>query len=117
MSGILCALADLSATGAKEVVLSEDGARISVFVVQHEGKVLGYVNSCPHARLPLNWRDDQFFDVTKQYLFCANHSARFDIQTGQCVRGPCKGQALKPYPVSVVGQNIIAAPPGDPPQA
>lgn len=108
MTRLLCRFADLEPTGAKEVVFDHDGARVSVFVVKHGGQVLGYVNSCPHARLPLNWRDDQFFDVTHQYLLCANHSALFDIGSGQCVRGPCKGQSLTPYPVRVDGANVVA---------
>jgi nitrite reductase/ring-hydroxylating ferredoxin subunit len=108
MTQLLCRLTDLDATGGKEIVLNHDGERISVFVVKHGTGVVGYVNSCPHARLPLNWRDDHFFDITGLYLFCANHSAAFDVQTGQCVRGPCKGQSLTPYPVALVGPNIIA---------
>lgn len=107
MTRILCNRADLEATGAKEIIFEQDGQRISVFVVKHADKIVGYVNSCPHARLPLNWRDDHFFDVTGLYLLCANHSAFFDIATGQCVRGPCKGQALTPYPVAFDGQKIV----------
>ncbi|MBL8642561.1 MAG: Rieske 2Fe-2S domain-containing protein [Rhodospirillaceae bacterium] len=110
MTRELCQLADLEATGAKEIVfIDEPGARTSVFVVKHGGTVRGYVNSCPHARLPLNFRDDQFFDVTKQYILCANHAAYFDIQTGQCVRGPCKGKSLQDFPVTVSGQAILQA--------
>ncbi|MDX2143803.1 MAG: Rieske (2Fe-2S) protein [Rhodospirillaceae bacterium] len=108
MKHVLCRLADLDATGAKEIVREEQGERLSVFVVKHGAGVIGYVNSCPHARLPLNWRDDHFFDVTKHYILCANHSATFDIATGQCVRGPCKGQALRPYRVAIEGEAIVA---------
>jgi nitrite reductase/ring-hydroxylating ferredoxin subunit len=107
MTRILCRLADLEATGAKEIIRDLDGERLSVFVVRHGGQVLGYVNSCPHARLPLNWREDHFFDVTGQYLLCANHSAYFDIATGQCVRGPCKGKSLTAYAVDIDGDNVI----------
>jgi nitrite reductase/ring-hydroxylating ferredoxin subunit len=101
MTDALCTLADLEATGAKEVILTTDGQRLSVVVVTFQGKVHAYVNSCPHARLPLNWRDDQFFDPTGQYLFCANHAASFDVATGQCMRGPGKGKMLSPFPVRV----------------
>lgn len=109
MSTALCRLAALDATGAKEIVLTDAaGGRLSVFVVRHGAGIVGYVNSCPHARLPLNWRDDHFFDVSGQYLLCANHSAYFDVATGQCVRGPCKGQSLKPYPVTIAGADVVA---------
>jgi nitrite reductase/ring-hydroxylating ferredoxin subunit len=108
MSRRLCSLADLDATGAKEIVLDDGGVRLPVFVVRHGDAVLGYVNSCPHARLPLNWRDDVFFDVTRSYLLCANHGAHFDIDSGDCIRGPCKGKSLTRYPVRVVDGEVFA---------
>ena len=109
MSRHLCTLADLDATGGKEVIWVENDQRTSVFVVRYQDRIYGYVNSCPHARLPLNWRDDAFFDNDGLYLFCANHAASFDVATGVCVRGPGKGKSLTPYPVRIEGQNVIAA--------
>ncbi|EXB20413.1 hypothetical protein J535_1163 [Acinetobacter baumannii 1429530] len=32
---------------------------------------------------------------------CAHHSAMFDITTGECVDGPCKGHYLKAVPIDV----------------
>lgn len=107
MSEVLCALADLDATGAKEIIRTDGKVRATMFVVRHDGKVYGYVNSCPHVRLPLNWSDDVFFDAGHTYIVCANHAARFDVATGLCVRGPCKGQALTPVPVHIEGENVI----------
>lgn len=109
MTRDLCALTELDATGAREVVYNDEtGARVAVFVIKQGDDIVGYVNSCPHARLPLNWRDDMFFDVSGRYILCANHSAYFDIPTGQCVRGPCKGKSLTPYPVSVNNGRVVA---------
>jgi nitrite reductase/ring-hydroxylating ferredoxin subunit len=110
MTEALCTLADLEATGAKEILLTSDGQRHSVLVVTFQGEFYAYVNSCPHARLPLNWQDDQFFDTSRQYLFCANHAASFDVATGQCVRGPGKGKSLQPYPIKVVDGVVYASP-------
>jgi nitrite reductase/ring-hydroxylating ferredoxin subunit len=110
MTRVLCQLADLEATGAKEIIFNDDdGARISVFVARYGGKIVGFVNSCPHARLPLNFRDDQFFDVTGHYILCANHAAYFDVYTGQCVRGPCKGKSLQQFTVKVVDGTVLQA--------
>ena len=106
---VLCRLADLDATGAKEIVLEKDGGRFPIFVIRSAGRIVGYVNSCPHVRLPLNWRDDVFFDVSGSFLFCANHCAQFEPLTGLCLRGPCKGQSLTPYPVRVEGDAIVSA--------
>ncbi len=104
---VLCRLADLDATGAKEIVLERNGARLPVFVAKGESRIFGYVNSCPHARLPLNWREDAFFDVSRTYLFCANHGAHFALDTGLCLRGPCKGQSLTPFSIHVIGDVVI----------
>ncbi|MSO72774.1 MAG: Rieske (2Fe-2S) protein [Rhodospirillaceae bacterium] len=106
---VLCRLTDLDATGAREIVLDRDGARFPVFVVRVGAEIRGYVNSCPHARLPLNWKEDAFFDAMRSHLVCANHGARFDILTGKCLRGPCKGQSLVQFPVRVKGERIVAA--------
>ncbi len=105
---VLCRLSDLDATGAKEIVLARDGGRYAFFVIRYEGRILGFENSCPHARLPLNWTDDRFFDISGTYLFCANHGAVFDPLTGLCTRGPCKGQSLKSFPLRVDGEVVIA---------
>jgi nitrite reductase/ring-hydroxylating ferredoxin subunit len=111
MADILCRLSDLDATGAKEIILDDAGVRLAVFVVNVGGRILGYVNSCPHVRLPLNWKEDSFFDISRSFLFCANHGAHFDAMTGLCIRGPCKGQSLRPFPVRVEGENILSADP------
>lgn len=103
----LCALAELNTTGAKEIVLTRDGGRYPVFVVKTTDGVRAYENSCPHARLPLNARPDGFFDVTRSFLFCANHGAHFNPVTGECLRGPCKGEWLKAFPIAVAGDMVV----------
>lgn len=105
---VLCRLSDLDATGAKEIVLDRDGGRYPVFVIRFGARIFGYENSCPHVRLPLNWKDDSFFDISGTYLFCANHGAVFEPTTGLCTRGPCKGQKLKSFPVRIEGDTVIA---------
>lgn len=110
MTRALCHVSELDATGAKEIIFNDaDGARVSVFVVRYNDQIAAFINSCPHARLPLNFRNDQFFDVTGQYILCANHAATFDVYTGQCVRGPCKGKALQKFTVNVVDGTVLGA--------
>jgi nitrite reductase/ring-hydroxylating ferredoxin subunit len=104
----LCRLADLERTGAKEVVLQIRGARVSVVVVKDGDAVRAYVNACPHARTPLNWQEDKFFDLGHTYLLCASHGAAFDIATGRCIRGPAQGKALTPVAVTLENDRILA---------
>ena len=81
--------------------------RVSVVVVQDGDGVRAYINSCPHARTPLNWQEDRFFDLSGTYLFCTTHGAAFDVASGRCVRGPAKGQALTPVQVHLENDRIM----------
>jgi nitrite reductase/ring-hydroxylating ferredoxin subunit len=106
---ILCALADLATTGAKEVALLRDGAPYPIFVVKDAAGVRAFENSCPHARLPLNGQADTFFDAARTVLVCVNHGAHFDPVTGLCLRGPCKGECLRVFPVTTDGESVLIA--------
>ncbi|MGQ4808887.1 hypothetical protein NKDENANG_02280 [Candidatus Entotheonellaceae bacterium PAL068K] len=57
-----------------------------------------YANTCPHRRLPLDRAGRFFFTADGTLLVCANHGARFDPQSGQCVAGPCVGKSLRRIP-------------------
>jgi nitrite reductase/ring-hydroxylating ferredoxin subunit len=103
----LCRLADLEATGAKEIIVEDAGISRAVFVVKHQGGVSAYFNACPHARLPLNGTPDVFLDFSGTVLFCANHGAHFDPADGRCIRGPCKGERLKSFPIRLEGDKIF----------
>jgi nitrite reductase/ring-hydroxylating ferredoxin subunit len=103
----LCLRSDLEATGAKEVVLNVNGARVSVVVVRNGQNVRAYINSCPHARTPLNWQEDRFFDLSGTYLHCSTHGAAFEVGSGGCIRGPAKGRALTPVVVQLEDDRIV----------
>ena len=101
MSEALCALAELADPGAKGFEIERDGRRVRIFVVRRGRQVFGYVNSCPHVGVPLNKDEDKFLDLFQTSILCANHFALFEIETGLCVRGPCIGRSLRPFPVRV----------------
>jgi nitrite reductase/ring-hydroxylating ferredoxin subunit len=104
----LCALADMEDPGAKSFTVMRGGAPLRVFVVRQGDAVFGYVNSCPHVRAPLNLEDDKFLDIFKTGILCANHFALFEIESGYCVRGPCKGRTLDPFPVTVRDGMVVS---------
>jgi nitrite reductase/ring-hydroxylating ferredoxin subunit len=87
----LCALAEIDDPSGKGFVLSH-GMRI--FVVRRGGEIFGYANSCPHQGTTLDWNPDVFLTVDKSHIQCATHAARFQIDDGLCVAGPCFGQKL-----------------------
>ncbi|CAA7620956.1 Rieske (2Fe-2S) protein [Magnetospirillum sp. SS-4] len=106
---VLCDFDDLDDPGAKGFVVDRNGARLRIFVVRRDGRVFGYVNSCPHVGAPLNLEDDAFLDLFKANILCANHFALFEIHSGRCVRGPCSGRGLEPFPVAVRDGKVEVA--------
>lgn len=77
------------------------------FVVKKNGRCYAYRNNCPHAGAPLNWNLNEFLTYDKEYLLCSLHGALFEIETGRCVDGPCKGDRLTAVPFEIVGGRIV----------
>ncbi len=65
-----------------------------LFAVKKHGTVYVYLNRCPHLSIALDWAPDSFLDSEGLYIHCANHGAFFEIDTGNCIMGPCLGEAL-----------------------
>lgn len=73
----------------------------SLLVARKDDQLSVFVNRCPHLGIELNFQPDEFFDLDRQFLQCANHGALFNADDGLCVHGPCKGQSLRPVPFRV----------------
>jgi len=70
------------------------------FVVRDGAGVLAaYKNSCPHTGAPLNWTPDKFLSLAGEYIQCSIHGARFLLNDGRCITGPCVGKELVPLQV------------------
>ncbi len=80
-----------------------------LFVARQGEKVYGYVNDCPHWRISLNILPDRFMNRPKNLIQCANHGARFTVETGACVFGPCEGQSLTPVALAVIDGDVVLA--------
>ena len=99
---ILCHINDLEDDSSRSFELDDR----TVFAVKKFGQVHVYVNSCPHIGIPLEFMPDDFLDQEKRYILCANHGALFEIETGECVAGPCSGQSLEAVPFALEDGNI-----------
>ncbi|MDX1757620.1 MAG: Rieske 2Fe-2S domain-containing protein [Marinobacter sp.] len=66
------------------------------FILAHKGHISAFVNRCPHLGIGLNWMPGRFLDVDRCFIQCATHGALFTIDRGQCIAGPCQGEALTP---------------------
>jgi nitrite reductase/ring-hydroxylating ferredoxin subunit len=103
----LCGFDELADPGSRGFEIEQDGATRRLFVVRKGDAVYGYVNSCPHARLPLNWRPDTFLSYDKRTIQCAMHMAQFVIETGACHAGPCEDHGLVPAPVALRDGKVV----------
>ena len=86
----LCQIEDIPDPGSKS--LEYEGH--ALFAVRQHGEVYLYRNRCPHLGIELNWQEDQFLDVEETLIQCATHGALFKPGTGECIAGPCQGDAL-----------------------
>ncbi len=88
---VLCHLEDIEDGQGKGFTLGQGLEARELFVVRAGLRVFGYVNSCPHQGLPLDWQEDRFISEKTGLIMCANHGAQFEIADGFCVDGPCVG--------------------------
>jgi len=106
----LCSLAALAELSARDFSIGEGAWPLRGIAVLQHGTVHAYQNRCPHAGHALNLRPNEFMDPTGTWLSCRSHGALFDLSSGECVAGPCAGQALRRIPVQVVDGSVHVAP-------
>ena len=109
----LCRLDDLVDGEARGFEVA--GLNRKVILVRRKEKVFAWRDACPHypAGTPMAWKTDAYLTGDRSRLTCHAHGAQFDIQTGQCVSGPCLGQSLTPVTVNLSqsgGISIATAP-------
>lgn len=105
---IIATVTEVQASGCKNIIFQDGDSQLQVLLYASETEIFGYINSCPHARVPLNLFGDKFMDFSGEFLMCATHGARFEPDTGYCVAGPCKGDYLRPVLIKQSGDHIIA---------
>ncbi|GHE30411.1 Rieske (2Fe-2S) protein [Vulcaniibacterium thermophilum] len=87
--------------GFAEVEAVVDGDAESLILYRDGDRVRAWFNVCPHAGRRLDWAPGRFLRSRDGHLVCAAHGAAFELPTGECVAGPCRGQALRAVPVEV----------------
>ena len=105
----LCHLTDLDDLSCKSFNIKIKSQPTDIFIVRKDGQVFAYQNVCPHAQAPLEWNPDDFLDDKKETIICAMHGARFTIEEGACVEGPCDGVGLTAVAVEIKEGNILLA--------
>ena len=109
---VICAADSIERSGAKAFSLSRineagEGRPFSIVVVRtHADDYLGYVNSCPHQGIWLNFGEVNFFTPDRAFLKCGRHGSVFEIDSGLCIDGPCKDKNLEPIALAVVDGEV-----------
>ena len=106
---LLCRLEDLDDPGSRGFAFGSGRDFFSLFLVRRAQTVYGYVNECPHAYTTLDYPDDRFLTREGTEIICGTHGARFTIDTGRCIRGPCLGRSLTRFPVRIDDGQIMVA--------
>lgn len=109
MTNSICigSLDELSDPGSRGFSVESGGETINGFVVQKEGALYAYRNSCPHTGAPLDWVEHQFLDLDEALIQCAVHDARFKIENGECLAGPCVGESLQKLTVLATDNRLF----------
>ncbi|MEI2795713.1 Rieske 2Fe-2S domain-containing protein [Pseudoxanthomonas sp. F11] len=97
----LSALNDIADGGFAEVEAMIDGDAESLVLYRLGDEVRAWLNVCPHAGRRLDWAPGQFLKSKDGYLVCAAHGASFELNRGDCIAGPCRGDALRAVQVQV----------------
>ena len=101
MSTPLATLEQIADGGFAEVEATVDGDAESLVLYREGERVRAWFNICPHAGRRLDWAPGQFLKSRENLLVCAAHGASFELQGGECVAGPCRGESLRPVDVEV----------------
>lgn len=93
--------------GFAEVEALVDGDAESLIVHRDGQAVRAWLNVCPHAGRRLDWAPGKFLKSKEGHLVCAAHGASFELVSGECVAGPCRGDTLRPIAVEVRDGEVI----------
>ena len=107
----VCRFDELGDPGCREFRIGEGDWPFKGFVVRQGDNVYAYQNFCMHVGHPLNWQPDRFLTEDEQHIICASHGATYDIETGLCIAGPCRGKTLRAVTVEVRNGEVIVAGP------
>ena len=105
----ICETDVLTDPGSYGFEVEHQGETVEGFLVYHDGQFYAYRNSCPHTGAPLDWVEHQFLDADGALIQCAVHDARFYIDSGECVFGPCPGESLDRLAIMVEGDKLFLA--------
>lgn len=79
----------------------------SLLLVRAAGRLFIYENRCPHMRKTLDPDGGSLASGGGLLIQCQRHAAEFIANTGECVAGPCLGEALTTVPFTLTGNDVF----------
>jgi nitrite reductase/ring-hydroxylating ferredoxin subunit len=102
---LLCQLSELEEMQAIELEIEQR----KLFAIRQDNQLRAYWNTCPHLGIPLNWMPEKFLDLDGSLIQCSSHGALFQIDSGECIAGPCTGDHLQQVELRIDGDSIYVA--------
>jgi nitrite reductase/ring-hydroxylating ferredoxin subunit len=106
---LVCEAALIHEGEARSFVFGEGAKRFELLVAKSGGRVFAYVNQCPHQGTPLDIWPNRIMSEDRRELVCGTHGARFRVEDGFCIGGPCAGKSLQRVAIKRQGENLAFA--------
>jgi nitrite reductase/ring-hydroxylating ferredoxin subunit len=107
LTRVVCRLEEIPDPGARAFTAGSGAWPLRGFVVRRGETAFAYLNRCPHRGHPLNWHPERFLTPDGGLILCASHGAVFEIESGACMGGPCRGIGLVPLELCVEDGYVI----------
>jgi len=105
VSKTLCAVSAVPEGGAITAHIESSTGGFDLVLTRKDGRISAFHNECPHAGRRLDWAPGEFL-IENGLLISAAHGATFDMESGHCAGGPCRGVGLRSVPVEIVDGNV-----------
>lgn len=102
----LGAVKDIPDGGSEGFYTETSDGRLLYMVVRRGDEVFVYMNACPHTGMPLDFQPGRFLTADGDLIQCSTHGAKFRIEDGVCVSGPCIGDHLTSVKTEIRGGKI-----------
>jgi nitrite reductase/ring-hydroxylating ferredoxin subunit len=81
--------------------------REALVLRDHGGELRAYLNRCQHLPIPIDGGSRRYLCDDGQFLLCGTHGAKYRLEDGFCVAGPCSGTSLQPLKLERRGDRVV----------
>ncbi len=100
-------VAELELGQARKFEFEREGQIQQGFVLRVPSGLVAYHNRCPHWGVDLDMGEGRFYSALTERIFCSSHGALFNPRTGYCEAGPCAGDSLERFGLTLDGDDAI----------